>query len=141
MRILGLDYGTVRVGIALSDPAGIIAQPKGFLKTEPKKKCIEEIEKLCLEFSVEKIVIGLPLHMSGEEGESALAARAFGKKIQEKFVIPISFIDERLSTVSADKILTEGNVKGKKKREKVDSVAAAIILQNFLDRDYEAFCD
>ena len=137
MRVLGLDYGTVRVGVALSDPMGIIAQPKGFLKAESRKNCIAEIEKLCLEFSIEKIVIGLPLHMNGDEGESAIAARALGAAIQQKVEITVCFIDERLSTMSANKALTEGNVKGKKKKDKVDSVAAAIILQTYLDRESE----
>jgi putative pre-16S rRNA nuclease len=137
MRILGLDYGTVRIGVAISDPSKIIAQPKGFIKADKKKQCIADIEKICREFSVEKIVIGLPLHMSGEEGESAIAARELGVAIQEKIEIPIHFIDERLSTISAEKILIEANIKGKKKKEKVDSVAAAIILQNYLDREFE----
>jgi putative Holliday junction resolvase len=137
MRILGLDYGTVRVGVALTDPLGFIAQPKGFIKADNRSACIAEIKKICLEFSVEKIVIGLPLHMNGDEGESAKGARALGASIQEQFDISISFIDERLSTMSANKALTEGNVRGQKKKEKVDSVAAAIILQNYLDRETE----
>ncbi len=137
MRILGLDYGTVRVGVAMSDPDAIIAQPRGFIKAEPQKNFLSEIEKMCAEMEVGKIVIGLPLHMSGEEGESAVAARKLGAAIQGKINIPIVFIDERLSTVSAEKALMEANVKGKKKKEKVDSVAAAIILQNYLDREIQ----
>jgi len=137
MRILGLDYGSVRVGVAISDPCGIIAQPKGFIKAEPKKECVAEIDKICSDLNVEKIVIGLPLHMSGEEGASAVAARELGVAIQDKINIPIFFIDERLTTVSAEKALMEANVKGEKKKEKVDSVAAAIILQLYLDREFE----
>lgn len=137
MRVLGLDYGTVRIGLAISDPDGIIAQPKGYIKADPKKACIAEIAKICTDLKVGKIVIGLPLHMSGEEGESAVAARELGTAIQAKIDIPIFFIDERWTTMSAEKALIEGNVKGKQKREKVDSVAAAIILQNFLDREQQ----
>ena len=137
MRILGLDYGTVRVGVAISDPDAIIAQPKGFILAEPKKNFLAEIEKICSDLKVGKIVIGLPLHMSGEEGESAVAARKLGAAIQNQINIPIMFIDERLSTVSAEKALMEANVKGQKKKEKVDSVAAAIILQNYLDREMQ----
>ena len=135
MRVLGLDYGTVRIGVALSDPDGIIAQPKGFIKAEPRKNAILEIKRLCSENSVGRIVMGLPLHMSGEEGVSSKAARELGTTIAEQLDISLCYIDERLSTVSAEKALMEGNVKGKKKKEKVDSVAAAIILQNFLDRE------
>jgi len=137
MRLLGLDYGTVRVGVAMSDQLGYIAQPKGFIDAVAKKKCIEKIIQMCNEFDIKKIVIGLPLHMNGDEGESALGARTFGKKINKKIDIPIEFIDERLSTMSANKALTEGNVKGEKRKEKVDSVAAAIILQNYIDRETE----
>lgn len=138
MRVLGLDYGTVRVGVALSDPTGFIATPKGFVAAEPKKKFLAEIERICLESQVEKIVVGLPLHMSGEEGESAVAARAMGAAIEEKTRLPVCFIDERMSTMSADKALNEANVKGRKKKEKVDAAAAAIILQNYLDREMVA---
>ena len=137
MRILGLDYGTVRVGVAISDPTGFMASPKGNVPAEPKKEFLAEIQRICLEFGVEKIVIGLPLHMSGEEGESAIAARAMGAAIQEKLELPICFIDERMSTMSANKALNEANVKGRKKKDKVDSAAAAIILQNYLDREME----
>ena len=137
MRILGIDYGTVRVGVAISDPDGIIAQPKGFILAEPKAECLAEIKTICQEQDVCKIVIGLPLHMSGDEGESAVLARKLGAEIQAKTDLPIFFIDERWTTISAEKALMEGNVKGKKKKEKVDSVAAAIILQNYLDREMQ----
>jgi putative Holliday junction resolvase len=135
MRVLGLDYGSVRIGVAVSDPDGIIAQPGDFIPAEPEKECILNIKSLCSKLSVEKIVIGLPLHMNGDEGESALAARNLGRAIQESMDIPVCFIDERLSTLSAEKALREANVKGTKKKEKVDSVAAAIILQSYLDRE------
>lgn len=137
MRVMGLDYGSVRIGVAVSDPDGIIAQPKGYIKADPRKQCIAEIAKLCSELKVGKIVIGLPLHMSGEEGDSAVAAREFGAAIQENIDISIFFIDERWTTLSAEKSLIEANVKGKARKEKVDSVAAAIILQNFLDREQQ----
>ena len=135
MRVMGIDYGTVRIGLAVSDPDGIIAQPKGFMKADPQKQCIAEIGRMCQDLKIGSIVIGLPLHMNGEEGESAEAARSLGKAIQDQIGITVSFIDERWTTISAEKALIEGNVKGKKKKDKVDSVAAAIILQNFLDRE------
>lgn len=137
MRILGLDYGTVRVGVAISDPTGFIATPKGNVSAEPKKDFLAEIQRICLDLGVEKIVIGLPLHMNGDEGESALAARAMGADIKKKLELPVCFMDERMSTMSADKALNEAQVKGRKKKDKVDSAAAAIILQNYLDREME----
>lgn len=133
MRTMGLDYGTVRIGVAISDPDGIIAQPKGYIEAVPYKLCIQKIADTCKEYQIGSIVIGLPKHMNGDEGESAKAARALGDKIAEATSIPIDFIDERLTSVSANNFLTEGNIKAPGKREKVDSVAAAIILQNYLD--------
>ena len=133
MRILGLDYGTVRIGVAISDPSAIIAQPKGNIAAEPRKKCMEEIKVLCSETGTEQIVIGLPKHMNGDEGESAKAARIFGAAIAEATNLPVDFLDERLTTVSANNVLTEFNMKAPAKKEKIDSIAAAIILQNYLD--------
>lgn len=133
MRIIGLDYGTVRIGVAVSDQAAIIAQTKDNIPAEPRKKCIEKIKELCIETGAEQIVIGLPKHMNGDEGESAKAARKFGEAIAEATNLPVDFLDERLTTVSANNLLTEFNMKAPAKKEKVDSVAAAIILQNYLD--------
>ena len=133
MRIIGFDYGSVRIGVAISDQAAIIAQPKGNIDAEPRKECIKKIKELCTEVGAEQIVIGLPKHMNGDEGESAKAARLFGSAIAEATNLPIDFLDERLTTVSANNVLTEFNMKAPAKKEKIDSVAAAIILQNYLD--------
>jgi putative Holliday junction resolvase len=137
MRYLGIDYGTARIGIALSDACSVIASPLKTVKAEPVKKAVMEIAEICSEKSVEEIVIGLPLHMNGDEGVSAEGARKLGEEIENATKLKINYIDERLSTVSADKALSEGNVRGKKRKAKVDSVAAAIILQTFLDRKME----
>jgi putative Holliday junction resolvase len=137
MRYLGIDYGTVRIGIALSDPCSVIASPLKTVKAEPEKNAVMEIAEICSDKSVEEIVIGLPLHMNGDEGESAEGARKLGDAIESQTQLKVNYIDERLSTVSADKALSEGNVRGKKRKAKVDSVAAAIILQTFLDRKME----
>ncbi len=133
MRIIGFDYGSVRIGVAISDSSAIIALPKGYINAEPRKTCIENIKELCSETGTEQIVVGLPKHMNGDEGESAKAARIFGAAIVEATNLPVDFLDERLTTVSANKILTEGNMKAPAKKEKIDSIAAAIILQNYLD--------
>jgi putative Holliday junction resolvase len=133
MRIMGLDYGTVRIGVAVSDPDGIIAHPRGYIEAVPLKACLQNIADICKEQEIGTIVIGLPKHMNGDEGESAKAARALGAKIAEITCLPIEFLDERLTSVSANNFLTEGNIKAPEKKEKVDAVAAAIILQNYLD--------
>ena len=133
MRAMGLDYGTVRIGVAVSDPSGIIAQPKGFVKAVPRRQCIAEIASMCTDLKIGVIVIGLPKHMNGDEGESAQGARRLGSEIESSTNLPVTYIDERLTTVSAENILKERNIRAQGRKEKVDSVAAAIILQNYLD--------
>lgn len=133
MIVLGLDYGTVRVGVAMSDFSGTIAHPKKFIPAEPLPSCLAEISKICSENDVSTIVIGLPKHMNGDEGVSAAGARKLGAAVADATSLPVDYIDERLTTVAADRVLTECEVKGPGKKDKVDSVAAAIILQNYLD--------
>jgi len=133
MRIMGLDYGSVRIGVAISDPSGIIAQSKDYIDAEPRKECLAKIAELCRKGNISQIVIGLPKHMNGDEGDSAKAARLLGTDITEFMKVSVDYLDERLTTVSANKVLTEQNMKAPKKKEKIDSVAAAIILQNYLD--------
>ena len=133
MRVLGLDYGTVRIGVALSDFSATIAHPKSFIQAEPRSKCLSEIRDLCLANDVSEIVVGLPKHMNGDEGVSAEAARTFGAAVSEETSLAVYFIDERLTTVSAGNVLNECEVRGAKRKERVDSIAAAIILQNYLD--------
>ncbi len=137
-RIMALDYGTARIGVAISDQLRVIAQPKGFINATPEAACIESIARLCEEHGILKIVLGLPLHMRGHEGSSAQGARKLGSAIESKLNVSVTYMDERLSTVSAHKILAETNVRNSKKKAKIDSVAAAVILQNFLDRESEA---
>ena len=133
MRVLGLDYGTVRIGVAVSDPGAVIAQPRDFIKAEPRRECLKQIAALCEDLGVARIVIGLPKHMNGDEGESAKAARTFGDAVNKETGLPVVFIDERMTTLSASRSLSEGNVNARGQKDKIDSVAAAIILQNYLD--------
>jgi putative Holliday junction resolvase len=132
-RILGLDHGTARVGVALSDESRFLASPKGFIPATPKKQCLEAVAELCRSENVGMIVLGLPKHMNGDEGDSAKAARKFGALAADKTGLPVEFVDERLSTVAADRALSESNVRGRDKRKRVDAAAAAIILQTYLD--------
>jgi len=132
-RILGLDYGTARIGVALSDESHFLASPRGFIPAEPKRKCDDSLAELCATENVERIVVGLPRHMSGEEGDSAKAARKFASRVSERTGLPVEFVDERLTTMAADRALSELNLKTPAKRRRVDSAAAAIILQTYLD--------
>ncbi|MCK5844842.1 MAG: Holliday junction resolvase RuvX [Victivallales bacterium] len=133
MTVLGLDYGTVRIGVALSDFTEIIAHPRKLVLAEPRRDCLEHIFEICVSNDVSRIVVGLPKHMSGDEGDSAVAARKFGAAVADRTSLPVDYIDERLTTVSADNVLNECDVRGVKRKERIDSIAAAIILQNYLD--------
>jgi len=130
-RVLGLDYGERRIGAALSDSLGLTAQP---LVVLTRKNLLNEILALVKQHEVALIVIGLPRHMSGEEGVKAEEARAFGARVAEKTGLPVEYMDERLTTLAAQRMLSETDMSGAKKRAVVDKLAAALILQTWLDR-------
>jgi len=130
-RILGIDYGDVRVGVALSDPTAFLASPLCVLAAT--NAGLAELAALIAEHDVEKIVIGLPRNMDGSEGPAVEKMRAFSERLKKKVSVPIVEWDERLSTVSAHNALREAGLDGKKRKSVVDKVAAQIILQNYLD--------
>ena len=134
MKIVALDIGTVRIGVATSDIMEIIASAYTVYKRKNNSSDIDYIAKLIQDLQAGEVVIGLPLKMDGTEGQSVAMAREFGEKLSEKISIPIIFQDERLSTVSAQKILIESGMRREKRKEKVDSLAATFILQNYLDK-------
>lgn len=123
MKILGIDYGSKRVGIAISDESHTLAREYNIFSP---KEFWENIEALCKDEAIEKIVIGLPLNMSGGQTDSTRNVQEFADKLEEKLGIAVEYMDERLSSVMA------GNLPGGKKN--VDSLAAQIILQNYLDK-------
>jgi putative holliday junction resolvase len=133
MRILGLDPGSVRVGVALSDDLQMIAQPLDYLAAAPFGELAERIGELVSERDVESIIVGMPRNMDGSYGPAAEKSRAFITKLKESVTIPIREWDERLTSAQANRILIAGNVSRKKRKEKVDKMAAAILLQSFLD--------
>ena len=136
-RILGLDPGERRIGVALSDPTGTIASPHSVIDRR-RSDPLAAVRDLCEAEGVEQIVIGLPTGLSGNEGPSAKAARAFGSLIAEGVDIPVEYQDERFTTVTAESALLEGGVRRDKRRDVRDKVAAAVILQAYLDRkDYQ----
>ncbi|MDJ0954952.1 MAG: Holliday junction resolvase RuvX [Acidimicrobiia bacterium] len=130
--MLGLDPGERRIGVALSDTIGIIAQPHVVLDRR-QVDAVAEIAQLCAEYEVETVVIGLPKSLSGEEGPSAAMARELGAAIGEATGCEITFFDERFTTVQAESALLEGGMRRRQRRETVDKVAAAMMLQGFLD--------
>lgn len=133
MRIMGIDYGAVRTGLALSDPTGSIASPAGFIESRSLAKLADELAEKCLESNVGKIVIGLPRHMDGREGDHAPKARELGKLLENKLGLPVIYLDERLTTLTAHQAMNEAGISGKKRKYKIDAASAAVILQNYMD--------
>jgi putative Holliday junction resolvase len=140
MRTLAIDPGKVRVGLAISDSAGKFATPHAVI---PAANAVETILKLIDSESVEQIVIGLPLNMDGTIGPSAKESIAFSKKISSKCAKPIVFVDERLSSFQAESDMTSRKRRGEKitrkqKKSRLDALAAAVFLQDFLDGKLDA---
>ncbi len=133
MRKMALDYGEVRIGIAFSDLLNIIANAYETYTRVGEEKDIEYLTKLAKEKEVDTIVIGLPINMDGSEGERALATRAFGEKLKEFSKLNIKYLDERLTSVSAERLLIEADMRREKRKQVIDKVSATIILQNYLD--------
>ena len=136
MRILGLDYGSKTVGVAICDPLGIIAQKLETItrKEENKlRKTCARIEEIIKEYQVEKIVLGLPMHMNDHIGERGEKTLAFKEMLERRTNLEVVLWDERLSTYEAENILMELNVPYKDRKDYVDQIAAAVILQGYLD--------
>jgi len=132
IRILGIDVGTVRVGVALSDPLGMTAQPLEVIQAKGKSP-YPRILELLGEYEVTKIVIGNPLKLSGEEGLAAENVARFIKGLQTRTEIPIELWDERLSTAQAERMMISAGTRRNKRRQSIDKIAAALILQSYLD--------
>ena len=133
-KILGVDYGEARTGLARSDALGLYAVGMGHIKSYRMDKTAEEIVRAANEIGAELIVIGKPVNMNGTLGEKVEKVEALAALIRERTAVPIEFYDERLTTMSAHKILAESGVRAKNRREVVDSLAAELILQGYMDR-------
>ncbi|OFW54332.1 MAG: hypothetical protein A2V75_00510 [Actinobacteria bacterium RBG_16_70_17] len=131
-RVLALDYGTRRVGVAVSDPLGISAQPHSVLDGSGPG-LMRDIGRLAADLGVERIVVGLPLSLNGSEGPSAAAARRFAAEVAAATGLPVELLDERFTTVSAERVLVEAGLSGRRRRGVRDRVAAAVLLQSYLD--------
>ena len=133
MILLGIDLGKVRTGISVCDPSEVLATPVAVIRATQREKLLSEIQALAVAHRAEGFVVGLPLNMDGSSGESARNARAFAQELESLVSLPVFLQDERGTTVTAHGFLSETNTRGKKRKEKVDAAAAAIILQNHLE--------
>ncbi len=133
MRILALDHGTRRIGIALSDELKMIAQPLEFVPAEPFADFLTRLKELLRDKEVELILVGMPRNMDGSYGPAALKVQDFVAALRNAVTVPIQTWDERLTSVQANRFLIEGNVRRDKRKQKVDKMAAAILLQSYLD--------
>lgn len=134
-RFLGIDYGTVRIGLALSDPTGTLASPLPFLENQSLQQVTTSLSELIQTHQIEGLIIGLPRNMDGTYGPSAQKVREFIAQIQNSISLPITPIDERLTTAQASKQLSGIGLNQKQLRKKVDSSSACLILQQYLDRN------
>ena len=137
MRVLALDYGSKRTGVALSDPTGTLASPLTTVTGGTDDQIIEAVVRLAAEHDASEIVVGMPLSMSGAVGRQAAEVTRFLEALSERCEIPVKTLDERLSTVQAERLLRDSGVKPSKDRPRVDAVAAAVVLQAYLDSQKE----
>src|SRR5947207_13079684 len=133
MRILAIDHGSRRMGIAVSDELKTLAQPVEFIPAEPFAAFLRRLKELIREKEVDLILVGMPRNMDGSYGPAALKVQDFVAALKNAITVPIKLWDERLTSAQANRFLIEGNVRREKRKEKVDKMAAAILLQSYLD--------
>jgi putative Holliday junction resolvase len=131
-RILAIDYGSRRMGLAVSDPLGITAQGLDTLERKNKRSDFARLEKLLREYQIREIVLGLPLRMSGEEGTQSQKVAEFAEELRRRFAIPVHLWDERLTSAEANRLLREAELSIQKRAQAVDRMAATLILQSWL---------
>ncbi len=139
-RVLGVDYGERRVGLAVSDPTGTIAQPLPTLtRRAGKRPPVQAIADLAREWQVEAIVVGLPLTLAGDDSDWTRETRAFGEKLALRTGLPLHFLDERMTSVRAERAVRALGLRRAAREDKtrVDAAAAVLILQAFLDRGHD----
>ena len=137
MRIMGLDFGSRTVGVAISDELFMTAQAKEIIRRKEENKLrrtLARIEELILEYDIREIVLGLPLHMDSSVGIRAEISMEFKDKLERRTGIPVVLLDERLTTVEADEIMDELGIRGKERKNYVDMIAAKVILQDYLNQ-------
>ncbi len=133
MRILALDHGTKRIGVALSDETATLAQPLEFIAAEPLAKFLDRLRQIVKEKQVREILVGLPRNMNGTYGPAAESAQKFAATLRGALGIPVKTWDERLTSVQANRFLIEAGMRREQRKTKADQSAAAILLQSYLD--------
>jgi putative holliday junction resolvase len=132
-RVVGIDLGSRRIGVAVSDGLGLTAQPRSTISRHGGLRDLEAIARVVREVGAERVVVGLPLDCEGNEADAARRARTFADRLQVHLGLPVDLIDESFSTVEAEEILLAADVSRQRRREVVDKLAAAVILQRWLD--------
>ncbi len=132
-RVLGLDYGELRIGVAISDPDRTMALPLAVLPAHPRERLAAELTRICRERNVAVVVVGLPVHLDGREGASAAAARELGEWVRQWTGCPVELWDERMTSAEAERVMKEGGVRAERRRRVVDQLAAQLLLQSYLD--------
>lgn len=133
MKLMAIDYGDSRTGIAFSDKKEILASPFTVINESYLPKLVEKLKEIIVSEKAEKIIIGLPRNMDGSYGYRCDECRALGEELKKVCDVPIDYQDERLTTVMAHNVLSQNNVRGKKRKENVDAVSAVMILQSYID--------
>ena len=133
-RVLGLDVGSKTIGMAVSDPLGITAQGVKTVRRQNKRRDFAQLEEVIRHYEVAEIVVGLPLRMSGAEGTQAEKMQRFAEELRQRFQLPVHLWDERLSSAQANRVLRDSEMSIKRRGEVVDQLAAALILQGWMDR-------
>ena len=134
MRVLALDAGEKRIGVAVSDPLGIIAQGVAVIARRDPETDLNEIKRIVEEYKADSVVIGMPINMDGTKGKSAEKVNEFVERLKGRLSIPVYTYDERLSTKESEKFLISANVSRKKRKQVIDKMAAQLILESYLER-------
>jgi putative Holliday junction resolvase len=129
-RVIALDVGERRIGVAVSDPTGTLATPHSVIRRRSKAEDFAAVARLVIKLEVERVVVGLPLSLNGEVGPQARRVSRYARALAQRLDVPVELHDERYSTITADALLTES---GRKRRVPIDAAAAAVILQDYLD--------
>jgi putative holliday junction resolvase len=132
-RILALDFGSKKIGLAVSDELGLTAQGLPTLRRSNKRNDLDHLRRVIRQYGVSEFVLGLPLRMSGSEGAQAEKVQAFAEELRRKFKLPVHLFDERLTSVEANRVLRETDMSIRRRAEVVDQLAAVLILQSFLE--------
>jgi len=132
-RIMALDVGGRRIGVALSDTTRVLASPLTTLRAEPRDRVIAQIAALVARHEVAEVVVGLPLTLSGEVGPQAQTVQMFADELRRALDVPLHLFDERLTSVAAERMMIDMGVKPERRKARIDEVAASIILQDFLE--------